>query len=792
MNSNNTTSQNMGETTLQYCLTKTSKTIDGYLDDAAFIALSHKATELSSKLRMSRGEEFKVQLGRLKDRMPMVLFNSIQTKNKRDSKTALPTGLMMMDYDHVDTVLNMADPKELYDQCFGGREKEFGICWAAKSISGMGLRIVFVIPKETYELAGSRDNLPITAMTRFNAMAKVPHGVCDYKCKDLARGAFMSPNDYFIYYDAELMFSAEVRATAVELFNAMPEHAAAVTKSVSQEAQVVDVDTSNMTAENCADEVAAITFEGIPMLTIIDKWWEQHGGKPKEGTRNPRVYDLASDIKVLVGNDMMKFAQVLCVSGLGQVEVDGIIKSASNCYRTHISREMKKVLTALKREKNAADAAEAYDNLPALPANLPPFLQLVTKVAPEKARGAAALAALDVAMLYFFDVNFAYGNSLEKANQQLEMANTTIIVGESGSGKDSIMRIVKACLNVIDGRDAENSARWAEYKKEYDTWSKRGGEGLRPEKPQNCPICVFGEDATDAALTERVGQMDGHRIFILLNEIEGLKSAFGKDRDKACKSIKEAFDFAYKHKVERVSADAATCDGILRMNILSTSQPATVRKFFYGHYTDGTIYRITLGYIPDGEFGEEMPDYDYFTDADLVNIDEYMLRLEQVHGDKIVVPEALRVMGELCEYSQDVDRMMRSEPYMAFRKRTLINAFKAMVTLYFLEGEVWSQEIEDFGWWVYETDIAMKMIIFGALVQRAYDENKAVPPLRPRDIFDLLPDVFSAEMVQEYRKEAKCKDTAPSRSTSEWLRRGKIIQIAPGRYKKIKKDKGEK
>ena len=133
----------------------------------------------------------------LKKRLPIIIPHAASFKNnKRVSADAIPSGLAMLDVDHVDNPREIT-PLQLSPQ--GERDKflrKNGIVLVAITASGHGLRVIGKREQgESIEAAQMR-------------MAQVL-GIKEYDAvtKDLARASYVVPREYILYEDREGLFA---------------------------------------------------------------------------------------------------------------------------------------------------------------------------------------------------------------------------------------------------------------------------------------------------------------------------------------------------------------------------------------------------------------------------------------------------------------------------------------------------------------------------------------------------------------------------------------------------------
>ena len=158
----------------------------------------------------------------LKKRLPIIIPHAASFKNgKRVSADAIPSGLAMLDVDHVD------NPREAYLRLLPeGKSEEWfvenGIYLIAITASGHGLRVI-----------GRRNSLPFREGAGLGSLESIEAaqlriatalGIKEYDAvtKDLARASYVVPRDYILWIDEDGLFSSSI-ASGFNLDNGSPE-----------------------------------------------------------------------------------------------------------------------------------------------------------------------------------------------------------------------------------------------------------------------------------------------------------------------------------------------------------------------------------------------------------------------------------------------------------------------------------------------------------------------------------------------------------------------------------------
>ena len=162
------------------------------VDSAAVASLCAEiadALEAVKRGELSR-EEFDILKADRKRLLPVITPHATFTAGRRVNAEAVPSGLCMLDADH------LPDARGFYEANVRGREEALGILLAHITPSCEGLRLVFVLPDPSMELEAAQ---------RWMA-GRLGMKEYDGAVKDLARCSFLVPRDYFLYLNEEGLF----------------------------------------------------------------------------------------------------------------------------------------------------------------------------------------------------------------------------------------------------------------------------------------------------------------------------------------------------------------------------------------------------------------------------------------------------------------------------------------------------------------------------------------------------------------------------------------------------------
>ena len=238
----------------------------------------------------------------LKKRLPIIIPHAASFKNnKRVSADAVPSGLAMLDVDHVEK------PREWYNSLMEIASTEHlkknGIYLIAITASGKGLRVIGARRNSAASTTGEMETIEAAQMR----MAEVL-GIKEYDAvtKDLARASYVVPREYVLYEDREGLFNPNKAETPDSIRQngrsllALPAH------------------------------VETAEYRGIPYSAIVQQLMLSIGAADgaEQGERNTVYFSLACYMRYICDFDAALLLRVLPGFGLGESERRQAIASA--------------------------------------------------------------------------------------------------------------------------------------------------------------------------------------------------------------------------------------------------------------------------------------------------------------------------------------------------------------------------------------------------------------------------------------------------------------------------------
>ena len=241
-------------------------------------------------------EDYNDRKQALKKRLPIIIPHAQSFKNgKRISADAVPSGLAMLDVDHVE------DPRSWFEAIDKQLLSDNRIYLVAITASGKGLRVI-----------GERlEHEPIEAAQLRIANAL---GIQEFDAvtKDLARASYVVPRDYILWiYESGLLEMPE-GATFVESDTirqlALPPH-------VEEESPALGIHAE---------------YKGIPYSAIVEQLLVSigNGGGAEIGERNTVYFSLAAYMRYICDFNAALLFQILPDFGLSEAERRQAISSA--------------------------------------------------------------------------------------------------------------------------------------------------------------------------------------------------------------------------------------------------------------------------------------------------------------------------------------------------------------------------------------------------------------------------------------------------------------------------------
>ena len=721
--------------------------------------------------------------GLLKKRLPIVTWQAYFPNGRRKNDEAVPSGLFMLDIDHVE------EPNKIYYTKITSRIDELGIMVVHKTPSTKGLRIVAKCRPEFTTIAENQQWMA-------NELGLEEF---DEACNDLARASYIVPEDYFYYRDGKIFTDPMPEgvnivagkgqrrgvAGSMELRNhgiteATPDNVFSLCETNDKGQTTNDEELTSQVSSLMPQQ----DYKGIPLSDIAQKWLDNHGGMPKVGERNTVLYQLASRMKFITDFNPRTICDAIPHCNLPDDEVMALCQSACNGVRAgKIPWDLSIVIKALQNSEQKEDDKMEVNNsfvgeLPPLPIGLADSV----KALPSKAVMPVLCGLMPLCMTYATNVRYIYSDGA------MHRLNTmAVIYGEQGSGKSLVKDEIDLWLSpmlIADRGARADEAAYKEMKK-----SRKANEKLPPEP--KVPIRYVPLTISCSALLKR-----------LINANEKHIYSFGEELDTMQKSNK-AGAWSEKSDCYRLAFDNGnwgqdymsenSVAGLAKVcyNFTVLGTPAAVHKCFPAADTEnGTCSRILFAEMIHNPF-EYMVRKEKVDETDKIeNIERAVEVLQNSYGN-IELPRLAKKMERWCNDRADEARIANDSVTDTFRKRSAIIGFRCAVVYYLLENadidddnKVESDNMLKFAELMADYCLYHQCKLFGEEFLNKRLSEQRTYNVKPRvNYFGQLKETFTFEDVRLLRTDAH--NSALRTMICRWKQEGLIEEIAKNHWRKM-------
>ena len=737
-------------------------------------------------------------------------------QGSRRAEFMCPTGLLMLDFDHVKGRSPLPAPPEggepqpslpiidspvkLWEYIqekysamsssspSGGVEGASVLALAHITPSGDGLRVVVKRPVgKTIEQA---------QYEWCQAMEFDKVGIkCDDVCKDISRLSFAPMKSEVLYYNPSLLFGELPDAGDYpdgSLWGGEPLRAALGTPPSQSDTPSINrggvgeapTHPEGMQPTNCpsvyrgtstecrgsskqsAEQNFPDNYNGISYDELIKRLEEQLGGRPEHGARNSFIFSMACNLRYICNDDAAWVASILPTYGEDPQKHRATIQSAVN---RPMSREMPETLKrALRIAALLSEPSENSDKRknapPALPATLPPLMDLLTSRSPEKMRAAVAMSVFPALGAHLQGVKLTYWDG-----RDYEPTFMQVLAAEMSVGKSAVNLPIDYIIADIEARDEVARRKEGEWKERCATLKTTED---KPTRPKGLAVQVLSADMTNAAFVQRLADAEGKFLYTQMDEIELLDSLKTNTRGGAVSAIlRLAFDCG-KYGQERVASNAINAKVRVRWNWNASTTIQRVRKYFAHSIADGTLSRLAFATIikDDDDWGEQRPKFAAYGQPFADALAPYIDRLTTCTGT-LHCPEAVAWAEQMCDEQIAYAREMDDRTYAQYSYRSVLMGFYRAMVLYIAGGMRWTDEIARFAAWSVRYDMWCKMRFFRDMMHKDMEGERTAVQRGPASLLALLPHEFTREQVREVRM-AQGMQPNPKNMLAQWVHRG--------------------
>ena len=708
----------------------------------------------------------------LKRRLPIIIPHAASFANgKRISADATPSGLAMLDVDHVD------NPREAYLRLLPeGKSEEWfienGIYLIAITASGHGLRVI-----------GRRNSLPFREGAGLGSLESIEAaqlriatalGITEYDAvtKDLARASYVVPRDYILWIYEAGLFSEEERSDLKELL-ALPPH-------VNSSSVSPKLDSETLSLEGRAGE-GFLTYRGIPYADIVQQLLIAIGAADGavQGERNTVYFSMANYMRYICDFNVDLLLQVLPDFGLSETERRQVITSAIGRPRkSQIPMILQGVIAVCERESllSARNVrSEKATDLP-LP-ELPRLLKLVCRRLPADYRPAMIVASLPVLGTLATGIRFEY---LDRQEQSLSFFSC--ITAPAASGKSFIRKPLDLLLTPINENDELEREKEQAYKEKLRA-SKNSKN--QPEDPHACPR-NNGIAISIAKLLQLLTYAEGKHLIGIGEEMDTLVKT---ERAGVWSQKSDIYRLAFDNGIygQAYMSDASFNAHIkVYYNLLLTGTPNSLKRFFKDP-EDGLITRVCFAQLPDTSF-TEIPAFASYTEAEKAEIIRWARQLDAEKGT-ISCPQVGTVIADWLERKRQQAIDADSHAMDTLRRRAAVIGFRAGMLCYLLENHKYTKTVGAFAEWVAEYIFRNQMELWGTAIEQTYKSSIESQTERgaAASLLSLLPEEFTAaDLIKlRARKGQSVKSSAISMVLNRWKANHRIEKFTETTWRKL-------
>ena len=691
----------------------------------------------------------------LKRRLPIIIPHAASFRNgKRVSADAIPSGLAMLDVDHV------SNPRDWFESIDKQLLSDNRIYLVAITASGQGLRLIGErLERESIEAAQLRMATALN-ITEYDAVTK-----------DLARASYVVPRDYILWIYEAGLFSEEERSDLKELL-ALPPHVNS--SSVSPESDSGSpLAVGEGTGERCS--------RGIPYSSIVQQLMLSIGAADgaEQGERNTVYFSLANYMRYICDFDSALLLRILPDFGLSEAERRQAISSAIGRPRKSQKPMVLQSAIAICEKEAHLDEQSPLEKSTALPLpELPRLLKLICRRLPADYRPAMVIASLPVLGTLATRIRFEY---LDRQEQSLSFFSC--ITAPAASGKSFIRKPLDLLLTPINEQDAIEREKEQAYKEKLRA-SKNSKN--QPEDPHACPR-NNGVAISIAKLLQLLTYAEGKHLIGIGEEMDTLvKSERAGVWSQKSDIYRLAFDNA--EYGQAYMSDASFNAHIkVYYNLLLTGTPNSMKRFFKD-LENGLATRVCFAQLPDTSFSE-IPVFAPYTEAERAEIIRWARQLDAEQGT-IVCPQLSQTIANWLEQKRQQAMEADSHAMDTLRRRAGVMGFRAGMLCYLLENRKYTKTVGQFAEWVAEYVFRNQMELWGEQMEQ--ELSGALEVLSGErgsaaSLLALLPAEFStADLIKlRARKGQSVKNNAICMVLNRWRTNHKIEQIGEAQFRKL-------
>lgn len=765
-------------------------------EDIKKLSASKEMGWLIDKIRTLDGDEKQ----QLKKSLPGICYTARCT-GTRSNANATPTGLVMVDIDHVD------NPQNLWGYIRQHHGEEFTankVLLVHVTPSGKGLRIIFIAPPDFSTLTECQAWF-------FKDMDVSTMGDVDTAVKDFSRLSYLFKLDDILFENILLQANGNFEQSTT-LVNDL--------KKTDEEPPKKGELFADADGVGAFTEDEQLTFEGYdykgtPLKQIIEKWVEVQG-TPGKGEIHNYYNEMVKNFRNIVNNDKRALLYLLPRFGHSAEECWSSIKSI--CKVNTLSTLPRPFYFFLKdngfyKPRVPSGRLQEYmlsDDEPVVEEGLPwfpPVFREFVRISPKDFRVSMVNALLPVmgTLTSYLGAPYYYDGRIHTTSF------FSIIYAPPGTGKGFAERITNLLFENIKIRDYVQSARENVYLRALNT---KSNNDKSPDMPHTS-LRIIPPKNSEAEFLQKQKDNCGYHMFTFAPEMDswakGVKAAGGNKDDM----IRIAWDNGeYGQQFRSANTFKGTVN--LYWNVLITG---TVQQLFsyFKNVENGLITRCSFTSIENQEFAPA-PIWKQLNKKETANIRRFIDRCDRNTYTEpcTLLPEDVDIVED-SKFDEEIkwqftfrerkivnmdwlrptiDKFLNEQLAKAaldldnardvFRRRVAVRGFRLGLICMALWDNPKKADllkcVPFIEWWM-NKDIESDLALWGT---RYNTETQASPTLPQRSLFAELKQAFTKNDV--YAQCVKQGIKTPVRNIiSQWLRMGFVTKNGKNEYEKVLK-----
>jgi len=531
-----------------------------------------------------------------KPKLPAVCWTGYTNEgNTRKIENMTPTGLYMIDIDHVSK--SGLTAKEAYNSIVSILEKHSLLGWlrlAHITPSGDGLRLVMQCTQNFPTLGEHMQWLD-------EIMAFNEYGDFDTAVKDISRISFV-PQASDILYESDLLWSDEPNFNPIVNDG---KETKSIKKHDNEQQEIPNGGNGSQEWKPLRSQFADYKYRGTLLTTIIDKYVEVYG-EPEQGEKHNFYNKMVRDFRNICDNDPLVLHDLLPrFGGDNAEEYRATLSQCQSICRSNtngsIPREffiflVKNGFYSKKRGEAEPEIEEETEENKVHPVDTmptpPPIIKELISCAPKDFK----LPAINALLPILGTLTSYVRAEDEQTAKTISTSFFSVVYAPPSSGKSFMERYTNWLLRDILIRDEVNDARDAVFARK----SQQKSANDKGEKLPATSIRIMEAKNSEAEFLEKQRNNKGHHMFTYCAEIDqwrkGIRAAGGNKDDMVRIAWENGF-YGQNYK------STNTFKGKVQLfwNVLLAGTDDQVAAYFK-NVTNGLVTRCSFMHIDNQQF----------------------------------------------------------------------------------------------------------------------------------------------------------------------------------------------